>query len=87
MDWKLSDLASAAEIVAAVGVIVSLIFVGFQVRDGNQETRAATIQAALDSELFFIATITDHAETWDKVAAISRSSFTNCRRYPWALAS
>ncbi len=67
MKSKLSDVASVAEIIASVGVILSLIFVGLQISDSNRETRAATVQAILDSELFMIATITNHAGTWDKV--------------------
>ena len=64
---KLSDWASIAEIIAAVGVILSLIFVGLQINEGNQETRAATLQAAADGESFLIATLLNHPDTWDKV--------------------
>ncbi len=67
MNQRLSDFASVAEIVAAVGVILSLLFVGFQIEDGNRETRAATLQATLDSEMFFQAEILRYAETWEKV--------------------
>jgi len=68
MNLKLSDWSSIAEIVAAIGVILSLLFVGFQVRDGNRETIAATMQAALDLEVAFQATIVLHANTWSKVS-------------------
>jgi hypothetical protein len=67
MTWKLSDVASIAEIIAAIGVIFSLIFVGLQINEGNQETRAATTQAAADAEAFMIATMVNHSDTWDKV--------------------
>ena len=67
MKMKLTDLAFIAEIIAAIGVIFSLIFVGLQINEGNQETRAATIQAASDAEAFMIATIVNHSETWNKV--------------------
>ena len=67
MNRELSDWAAIAEIVAAFGVILSLMFVGFQIRDGNRETVAATMQAALDSEIHFQSTIALHAETWSKV--------------------
>jgi len=67
MKMKLSDWASIAEIIAAVGVILSLIFVGLQISEGNQETRAATVQAAADGEAFVIATTLNHAGTWHKV--------------------
>jgi hypothetical protein len=69
MSWKLSELASAAEIVAAVGVIVSLVFVGLQIREGNEETRAATIQASLDSEMFLQSQFLRNADVWEKIAA------------------
>jgi len=67
MKLKLKDWASIAEIIAAIGVILSLIFVGLQINEGNQETRAATMQAASDAEAFFITTIVNHSETWNKV--------------------
>jgi len=67
LKMKLSDWASIAEIIAAVGVILSLIFVGLQINEGNQETRAATLQAAADGEAFMIATLLNHPDTWHKV--------------------
>lgn len=67
MNPRLSDLASIAEIVASIGVILSLIFVGLQISEATQETRAATLRSAADSELFMAATVLNHASTWDKV--------------------
>jgi hypothetical protein len=67
MKLKLSDWASIAEIIAAIGVVFSLIFVGLQINEGNQETRAATIQATHDAEAFMVATLVNHSDTWDKV--------------------
>ena len=64
---KLEKWAHLAEIVAAGGVILSLLFVGFQVRDGNRETRAATTQAALDAEMTFQAALVRNADVWEKV--------------------
>ena len=69
MKPKLSDLASIAEITAAVGGILSLLFVGFQISDGNREIRAATIQAALDSEIAFQAELLRYVDTWQKVSS------------------
>jgi len=37
---------SIAEIAAAVGVVLSLVFVGLQIEEGNRETRATTLQSA-----------------------------------------
>jgi hypothetical protein len=67
MRWKLSDWASVAEIVAAIGVMFSLIFVGLQINDSNDETRAATIQAVADTHMFFTSELVRNAHTWDKV--------------------
>ena len=68
MNQKLSDWSSVAEIIAAIGVILSLLFVGFQIQDGNRERIAATIQASLDSEMAFQAEIARYAGTWDKMS-------------------
>jgi len=65
MNWE--AIAAIAELLAAIGIIISLIFVGFQISKGNEETRAATSQAASDAEAFMIATIVNHSDTWDKV--------------------
>lgn len=67
MKAKLSELASAAEIIASIGVVLSLIFVGLQIRDANRETRAATLRSAADTELYMAAEVANHAATWDKL--------------------
>jgi len=64
---SLSKFASIAEIIAAAGVILSLIFVGLQLNEGNRETRAATLQAATDSEMFMQSQFLRHADTWEKL--------------------
>ena len=64
---KLSGWASIAEILGAVAVVVSLLFVGFQINDGNREARAATAQAVLDAEMFLHAELLRYAGIWDKV--------------------
>ena len=64
---KLFEWASIAEILGAVAVVVSLLFVGFQINDGNRETRAATAHAVLDTEMFLQAEMLRYAGTWEKV--------------------
>ncbi len=52
MKFKLSELASVAEIIGAVAIIVSLIYVGVQVNDSTRSVRSATANetfAALSS--------------------------------------
>ena len=67
MKKTLSDWASIAEILGAVAIVVSLLFVGFQINDGNRETRAARIQAASDAEMVFANTILSEAGIWEKI--------------------
>ena len=44
----LAEWASVAEIIAAVGVVVSLFFVGIEVRRNTSAVQAATLQSVLD---------------------------------------
>ena len=67
MKEKLSQLASTAEIIASIGIVLSLLFVGLQIRDANREARAATLRSAADTELYMAAEIANHAATWDKL--------------------
>lgn len=65
MNWD--AIGAVAELLAAVGVIISLIFVGLQVKKSNAEARLATVQATTDTEVMMVSTLADHAETWNKV--------------------
>ncbi len=67
MSIRLAEWASLAEILGAVAVVVSLFFVGSQISEGNDETRAATTQAALDAEMVFQAALVRHADVWENV--------------------
>jgi hypothetical protein len=64
---KLSRWAAIAEMIAATGVILSLIFVGLQINDESRETRAATLQATNDSEMFMQSQLLRYAEVWEKI--------------------
>ena len=44
---SLSEWASIAEVIGAIGVVVSLIYVGVQVRDNTEEIRATNRQALI----------------------------------------
>jgi hypothetical protein len=46
MKLKLSELASMAEVVGAVAVVISLVYVGAQVRDTTRAVRSAAINDA-----------------------------------------
>ena len=49
MKLKLSEYALIAEIISAMAIILSLIFVGFQLRDNAAATRSATANATIAS--------------------------------------
>ena len=66
MNWD--AIGAIAEMLAALGVIISLIFVGLQVRKSTAESRAATKQATTDTEIVMVSTFANHAEVWEKVA-------------------
>jgi hypothetical protein len=53
--FRLTDWASVAEIIAAVAVVVSLVFVGLQIRASARATQAAAYQdlAALEIEMLY----------------------------------
>ena len=63
---RLSNLRSG-ETIGAIAVVLSLIFVGIEIRDGNREARAAVTQAALDAEMAFQAELIEHADVWQRV--------------------
>jgi hypothetical protein len=64
MNQKLSDWASIAEILGAGAIVISLVFVGLQISDGNREARAATTQATLDAEMMFQSELIENSEVW-----------------------
>jgi len=64
---SLQDWGALGELVGGIAIIVSLLYVGVQIKLGNRETKASTLQATLDSEMFMQAQIARHAGTWDKV--------------------
>ncbi len=45
--WSLSKMHQAGELVAAIAVVISLIFVGLQIRDNTIASEAATYQASV----------------------------------------
>jgi hypothetical protein len=64
---SLQDWGALGELVGGVAIIVSLIYVGLQIKHGNQEARATTLQATLDSEMFLQAEAMRYAGLWEKV--------------------
>jgi len=73
VDLDLSTISNLAEIFSASMIIVSLLFVGFQLRAANRSTHAGTIQSVTDTETRFIALAMDYADIWDRI--LSREAF------------
>jgi len=53
----LSDWAAIAEILGAFAIVVSLVFVGVQVRDNTKATHAATFQEHMGYEIEFVTRV------------------------------
>ena len=64
---SLQDWGAIGELLGGVAIIVSLLYVGLQIKHGNRETRAATLQATLDSEMSWQAEAMRYAGTWEKI--------------------
>ena len=63
----LVEFAAIAEIIASLGVILSLLFVGFQMRENNRQSRMSAIQDSLEYELQVSSQFIANAELWDKM--------------------
>jgi len=66
MNLLLSDYAAIAEIIASIAVILSLVFVGFQMRESNRAGRVNAVQTTWEFEMELAGKMADHAETWNK---------------------
>ncbi len=64
---SLQDWGAIGELLGGVAIIVSLLYVGLQIKHGNRETRANTLQATLDSEMSLQAEAMRYAGTWEKI--------------------
>lgn len=67
LDLDMNTLANLAEIFSALMIIVSLLFVGMQLRGANRAARAGTFQTVSDTESNFITLATEHADVWDLI--------------------
>lgn len=71
MKLKLSELASIAEIIGAVAVVISLLYVGIQVNENTSEVRAANRQELVNRSFTATLTAATHPElagAFEKVA-------------------
>jgi hypothetical protein len=64
---SLQDWGAIGELLGGVAIIVSLLYVGLQIKHGNREARASTLQATLDSEMSWQAEAMRYAGIWEKI--------------------
>jgi hypothetical protein len=65
MSWEQG--AMIAEVVSAIAVVISLIYVAVQIRANTREARANAFQLAIQSEMDVAGVFAEHAATWDRV--------------------
>ena len=67
MNWE--AVGAIGEIIGAVAVVVTLVYLSIQIRQSNREARASTLQMALRFEMEATAILAQHGEIWDKVVS------------------
>jgi len=65
LSW--STAASIADVISAIAVVVSLVYLSLQIRANTRSNRASAFHATIDSEMELAKTVVEHAGTWDKV--------------------
>jgi hypothetical protein len=81
---QLSEWASVAEVISAIAVVVSLLYVGYQVNQNTKETRAANRQQLVDraqSALVAAATSPELAGAVSKAANGTKLSQLELSQY------
>ncbi|MDA1371680.1 MAG: hypothetical protein O2971_13095 [Proteobacteria bacterium] len=67
MNWD--AIGAVGEIVGALAVILSLLYLSSQVRQTNKLANNNSLQAVLQSEMNFASIIMENAEIWDRLLA------------------
>ena len=65
MNWE--AIGAIGEIIGAIAVVATLVYLSAQIRQSNREARASTLQAALRFEMEATGIVAQHGEIWDKV--------------------
>jgi len=60
--WSLDRIHQIGELVAAIAVVISLVFVGFQVRDNTIASEAATYQETIAYDMDLLLTVGSDAD-------------------------
>lgn len=69
---SIADLGSIGELVSAIGVIASLIYVGIQIKTNTEATRSATRQALADQDLMYVVAGIDSSVLAEATAKIEK---------------
>ena len=64
---ELQTLAAIAEITGVIMIVITLLFLGLQIRQANKATVATLFQSIADSEIAISAQFVRYSEVWDKV--------------------
>jgi hypothetical protein len=65
MSWEVA--ASIAEVVGAIAVVVSLVYLAVQIRSNTRAAKANAYELAIQSEMETAVVFTEHVEIWDKI--------------------
>ena len=68
-------IGAAGEVVGAIAVVASLIYLAGQVSHNNKLAKNNSLQTVLQSEMNFASILMDNAELWDRI--ISGESFSD----------
>jgi hypothetical protein len=71
---SLSRLSDFAQIVSAIAVVISLIYVGHQIRANTEATRAATRQSITETDFEYISSIFDPLTLLEAEAKVQAGS-------------
>jgi len=67
MNWE--AIGAIGEVIGALAVVVSLIYLASQIRLNNSLARNDSLQTVLQSEMNFASIIINNADIWDRVIA------------------
>ena len=67
MNWE--AIGAIGEIIGAIAVVASLIYLAGQIRHNNHRARSDSLQSVLQSEMNFVSIVLENADVWDRVIA------------------
>jgi hypothetical protein len=64
---EIQDIAAIAEIVGVTTILITFIFLGFQVKESARATRAQVMQGISEAEIAVVSQMLLHADIWEKI--------------------